>query len=100
MRADQSVTPDEKQARIVGRVFEKGVQNFNDPRVVLQHGIAEAQKLANERVVGMHAELAFERRNSVRVEPGSESGESPRAVQARSDELPARGLRELFRSVR
>src|SRR5260370_19772366 len=64
MRADQSGTPRKEQARIVRRVFDKGVQNFNDLRIVLQHGIAEAQKLTDERAVGMRSELAFEPRNS------------------------------------
>ncbi len=91
---DQSGTPRQQQTRIVWRILEKGLKNFDDLGVILEDGIAEAQKLADESVVGMRSELALERQNSLGVELGTEAGESPVAVQAGKIGLPRRSLPE------
>src|SRR5258708_36071321 len=92
MRVYQSGTAGQEQARIVGRMFQQRVENINNFRIVLQHRITEAQKLAREGVVGMRFELAFERRESFPVKLGAEAGGYPAWVQARGSHLPCRGL--------
>ena len=74
MRVHQGRTPREEQARIVGRMVEQGVEKVNDLRIVLRHGIAQGENLADESVLGMRLELALQGRNSFRVELGSEAG--------------------------
>src|SRR5207253_3984043 len=69
-------------------MFQKGVENLNHLPIVLQPGIAEAQKVADERVVRMRCDLALERRNSFHVKLGPEAGQSPVAVQAGEIRLP------------
>ena len=92
--ADQSGAPRQQQTSIVGWMFEKGVENFNDFLIFLQHGIAEAQKLADERVVRMGFELALEGWNSFQVELGAETGESPVEIQPGEIGLPCGSLPE------
>src|SRR5207302_7909541 len=78
-------------------MFQKGVENLNHLPIVLQPGIAEAQKVADERVVRMRCELALERRNSFHGKLGPEAGQSPVAVQAGEIRLPRGSLLKTLR---
>src|ERR1700674_407977 len=97
--AHQSSTPCKEQARIVGRVFEKGMENFGGLRKVFRHEIAHSEQLTDKMVIGMNRQLALQGRNSFGIKLGAIAGETPVAVETGKGGIPGGSLFEEFGGI-
>src|SRR5215467_13720350 len=65
---NEGCPPGQEQPRIIRRMIRKWLQNLDNFGIVLQHGIAEPQNLANKSIIRMSFNLALQRRNCLLVQ--------------------------------
>src|ERR1700687_542897 len=100
MNANKSGAPSEKQTRIVRRGFEEWMENFGGLGKVSRQIVRHSKKLADNIVVGMSGQLAFERRQGIGIQLGAIAGQAPVAVEAGEIRLPVSRLFEKLGRLR